>query len=175
MEVSRLGYHEHQISGVKWQSGTWKNLKEILLLINFVSLIIVHYSYRSSLAAPDTCRKIICFITLGVPVVQEGRRNTIFFMYMIETSAFFWNFRENVNVLKNSLLKMSNSTYNRLSGQQMLSGNQIISTSHGMTGRNFFDVFLPFYLLFGFYIYVWFVVLQMRNLHTKYDSIGFNI
>ena len=24
------------------------------------------------------------------------------------------------------------------------------STSHGMTGRNFFDVFLPFYLLFGF-------------------------
>jgi hypothetical protein len=25
-----------------------------------------------------------------------------------------------------------------------------ISTSHGMTGRNFFDVFLPFYLLFGF-------------------------
>jgi hypothetical protein len=23
-------------------------------------------------------------------------------------------------------------------------------TSHGMTGRNFFDVFLPFYLLFGF-------------------------
>ena len=40
--------------------------------------------------------------------------------------------------------------YNRLSGQQMLSGTQIISTSHGMTGRNFFDVFLPFYLLFGF-------------------------
>jgi hypothetical protein len=25
-----------------------------------------------------------------------------------------------------------------------------ISTSHGMTGRNFFDVFLPFHLLFGF-------------------------
>ena len=24
------------------------------------------------------------------PVVQEGRRNTIFFMYMIETCAFFW-------------------------------------------------------------------------------------
>jgi hypothetical protein len=40
--------------------------------------------------------------------------------------------------------------YNRLSGQQMLSGTQIISTSHGMTGRNFFDVFLPFYLRFGF-------------------------
>ena len=40
--------------------------------------------------------------------------------------------------------------YNRLSGQQMLSGTQIISTSHGMTVRNFFDVFLPFYLLFGF-------------------------
>jgi hypothetical protein len=40
--------------------------------------------------------------------------------------------------------------YNRLSGQQMLSGIQIIFTSHGMTGRNFFDVFLPFYLLFGF-------------------------
>ena len=40
--------------------------------------------------------------------------------------------------------------YNRLSGQQMLSGTQIISTSHGMTGRNFFDVFLPFYILFGF-------------------------
>jgi hypothetical protein len=97
-------------------------------------------------------------------------------MYMIETCAFFWNFRENVNVLKNSLLKMSNSIllglgyyldvlespqfvpliflvyylwrtysyylgrlyfkpYNRLSGQQMLSGTQIISTSHGMTGR----------------------------------------
>ena len=35
--------------------------KEIPLLINFVSLIIVHYSYRSSLATPDTCRKIICF------------------------------------------------------------------------------------------------------------------
>jgi hypothetical protein len=40
--------------------------------------------------------------------------------------------------------------YNRLSGQQMLSGIQIISTSHGMTSRNFFDVFLPFCLLFGF-------------------------
>ena len=40
--------------------------------------------------------------------------------------------------------------YNRLSGQQMLSGIQIISMSHGMTSRNFFDVFLPFYLLFGF-------------------------
>jgi superfamily I DNA/RNA helicase len=40
--------------------------------------------------------------------------------------------------------------HNRLSGQQMLSGTQIISTSHGITGRNFFDVFLPFYLLFGF-------------------------
>jgi hypothetical protein len=86
---SRSGYHVHQISGVKWQSGTWK--KEIPLLINFVSLIIVHY--------------------LRVPVVQEGRKNTIFFMYMIETCAFFWNFRENVNVLKNSLLKMSNSIF----------------------------------------------------------------
>jgi hypothetical protein len=40
--------------------------------------------------------------------------------------------------------------YNRLFGQQMLSGTQIISTSHGITGRNFFHVFLPFYLLFGF-------------------------
>ena len=40
--------------------------------------------------------------------------------------------------------------YNRLSELQMLSGTQIMSTSHGMTGRNFFDVFLPFYLLFGF-------------------------
>ena len=39
------------------------------------------------------------------------------------------------------------SPYNRLSGQQILSGTQIISTSHGMTVRNFFDVFLPFYLL----------------------------
>ena len=29
--------------------------------------------------------------------------------------------------------------YNRLSGQQMLSGIQIISTSHGMTGNKFFD------------------------------------
>jgi hypothetical protein len=29
--------------------------------------------------------------------------------------------------------------YNQLSGQQMLSGTQIISTSHGMTGRNFFE------------------------------------
>jgi hypothetical protein len=38
-----------------------KKLKEIPLLVNFVSLIIVHYSYLSSLAAPDTCRKIICF------------------------------------------------------------------------------------------------------------------
>ena len=65
--------------------------------------------------------------------------------------------------------------YNRLSGQQMLSGTQIISKSHRMTGRNFFDVFLPFYLLFGFLIYVRFVALQMRNLHTKNDSIGFNI
>ena len=34
---SRLGYYVdvHQISGVKWQSGTWKKLKEIPLLINF--------------------------------------------------------------------------------------------------------------------------------------------
>ena len=45
--------------------------------------------------------------------------------------------------------KTNHTPYNRLSGQQMLSGTQIISTSHGMTGRNFFDVFLPFYLLFG--------------------------
>ena len=37
--------------------------------------------------------------------------------------------------------------YNRLSGKQMLSRTQIISTSHGMTGRNFFDVFLLFHLL----------------------------
>jgi hypothetical protein len=37
------------------------NLKEIPLLINLVSLIIVHYSYLSPLAAPDTCRKIIYF------------------------------------------------------------------------------------------------------------------
>jgi hypothetical protein len=124
---------------------------------------------------------------------------------MIETCAFFWNFRENVNVLKNSLLKMSNfifidwkltyiktmlgssshpttgyldnrcyrelRSYLRHTEWQVGMGTQIISTSHGMTGRNFFDVFLPFYLLFGFYIYVWFVALQMRNVHTKYDSI----
>jgi hypothetical protein len=45
---------------------------------------------------------------------------------------------------------MLDTPYNRLSGQQMLSGTQIISTSHGMTGKNFFDVFPPFYLLFGF-------------------------
>ena len=44
-------------------------------------------------------------------ILQAGRRNTIFFMYMIETCAFFWIFRENVNVLKNSLLKMSNSIF----------------------------------------------------------------
>jgi hypothetical protein len=48
-----------------------------------------------------------------------------------------------------SLFIIYYTPYNRLSGQQMLSGTQIISTSHGMTGRNFFDVFLPFYLLFG--------------------------
>ena len=41
----------------------------------------------------------------------QGRRNTICFMYMIETCAFFCNFRENINVLKNSLLKMSNSIF----------------------------------------------------------------
>ena len=40
--------------------------------------------------------------------------------------------------------------YNRLSELQMLSGTQIMSTSHEMTGRDFFDAFLPFYLLFGF-------------------------
>jgi hypothetical protein len=54
--------------------------------------------------------------TLRVPVVQEGKRNTIFFMYMIETCAFLWNFRENVNVLKNSLLNPHPTTgylYNR--------------------------------------------------------------
>ena len=45
---------------------------------------------------------------------------------------------------------LSYTPYNRLSGQQMLSGTQIISTSHGMTGRNFFDVFLPFYLFLEF-------------------------
>jgi hypothetical protein len=32
--------------------------------------------------------------TLRVPVVQEGRRNTIFFMYMIETCAFFFEILE---------------------------------------------------------------------------------
>jgi hypothetical protein len=31
---SRSGYHVHQISGVKWQSGTSKKLKEIPVLIN---------------------------------------------------------------------------------------------------------------------------------------------
>jgi hypothetical protein len=39
------------------ENGNWeheKKIKEIPLLINFVSLIIVHYSYLSSLAAPDT-------------------------------------------------------------------------------------------------------------------------
>jgi hypothetical protein len=60
-------YHWQQMlaignnSDMNWQSGTWKKLKEITLLINFVSLIIVHYSYHSSLAAPDTCRKIFVF------------------------------------------------------------------------------------------------------------------
>jgi hypothetical protein len=37
--------------------GNMNKLKEIPLLINFFSLIIVHYSYRSPLAAPDTCQK----------------------------------------------------------------------------------------------------------------------
>jgi hypothetical protein len=35
-----------------------------------------------------------------------------------------------------NFLMVKDTPYNRLSGQQMLSGTQIISTSHGMTGRN---------------------------------------
>ena len=49
------------IRSVELNGNQGKNLKEIPLLINFVSLIIVHYSYRFSLAAPDTCSTIICF------------------------------------------------------------------------------------------------------------------
>jgi hypothetical protein len=43
--------------------------------------------------------------------------------------------------------------YNRLSGQQMLSGTQIISTSHGMTGRNFFE-FIVVKITQAFYLEV---------------------
>jgi hypothetical protein len=48
--------------------------------------------------------------------------------------------------------------YNRLSGQQMLSGTQIISTSHGMTGTKYKKP----------YCYIWyanfsFVVQQIRH------------
>jgi hypothetical protein len=38
----------------------------------------------------------------------------------------------------------------KITPYNQLSGTQIISTTHGMTGRNFFDVFLPIYLIFGF-------------------------
>jgi hypothetical protein len=58
-------------TGVKWQSGTSKKIKEIPLLINFVPLIIVHYSYGSSLAAPDTCRKIILFPDLTLKSIVK--------------------------------------------------------------------------------------------------------
>jgi hypothetical protein len=42
---------------------------------------------------------------------QSGTTVTWILISMIETCAFFWNFRENVNVLKNSVLKMSNSIF----------------------------------------------------------------
>ena len=49
-----------------------------------------------------------------------------------------------------SILVSLNSLCIPITPCNRLSGTQIISTSHGMTGRNFFDVFLPFYLLFEF-------------------------
>ena len=64
---------------------------------------------------------------------------------------YIWEFWFPKNIMCATNYIFYNITpYNRLSGQQMLSGTQIITTSHGMTGRNFFDVFLLFYLLFGF-------------------------
>jgi hypothetical protein len=80
----------------------------------FCSFFLSHkFANRSFLFWPLewNCVYYSYYITLRVPVVQEGRRNTICFMYMIKTCAFLWNFRENVNVLKNSLLKMSNSIF----------------------------------------------------------------
>jgi hypothetical protein len=90
---SRLGYHVHQISGVKWQSGTLRKLKEIPLLINFVSLIIVHYSCCSSLAAPDTCRKIICFPDLTL-------KSLVKFFNGFHSFENIFLLRNNLNVLK---------------------------------------------------------------------------
>jgi hypothetical protein len=55
-------------------------------------------------------------------------------------------FQDSFSFQEYNVCRASHTPYNRLSGQQKLSGTQIISTSHGMTGRNFF----PFYLLFGF-------------------------
>ena len=43
--VKMFGYREHQISGVNGNREHEKKIKEIPLLIDFVSLIIVHYSY----------------------------------------------------------------------------------------------------------------------------------
>jgi superfamily I DNA/RNA helicase len=52
------------------------------------------------------------------------------------------------NSKKNEIKKLENEL--KYLEELSNTGTQIISTSHGMTGRNFFDVFLPFYLLFGF-------------------------
>ena len=57
---------------------------------------------------------------------------------------------KDISTATHTIIRIRCTPYNQLSGHQMLSGTQIISTSHGMTCRNFFDVFLPFYLLFGF-------------------------
>jgi hypothetical protein len=47
------------------------------------------------------------FSKLWNPLKNSFLSNTI----VLETCAFFWNFRENVNVLRNSLLKMSNAIF----------------------------------------------------------------
>ena len=75
---------------------------------------------------------------------------SIKFLYFFIISSLFPYFNLFVSIFIQSYANIKFTPYNRLSGQQMISGTQIISTSHGMTGRNFFDVFLPFYLLFGF-------------------------
>ena len=43
--------------------------------------------------------------------MQEGGRGTVLFMYVMEACVFFWNFGEDVDVLKSSLLRVSGSVF----------------------------------------------------------------
>ena len=67
IEDSRSGYHVHQINGVNGNREHEKKIKEIPLLIDFVSLIILHYSYL--ICFPDlTLKSLVKFFMFPIAI-----------------------------------------------------------------------------------------------------------